>query len=118
MAPTAITTNGNLIKLGMINREERGGDRVDVPSKRVAYFKLRKEATELLNREPARPEPPPLSEAGRRRTAIPSSAVGVTGRDSPEHARASLVSWVKQRLSALVAERLASTTNLFENLLG
>ena len=34
-------------------RNPRTGDRVDVPSKRVAYFKPGKELKELINREPA-----------------------------------------------------------------
>ena len=34
-------------------RNPRTGDRVDVPSKRVAYFKSGKELKELINREPA-----------------------------------------------------------------
>ena len=47
-------------------REPRGrnpktGDRVDVPSKRVPYFKPGKELKELINREPAQASPPPLS---------------------------------------------------------
>ena len=33
-------------------RNPRTGDRVDVPSKRVAYFKPGKELKELINREP------------------------------------------------------------------
>ena len=40
----------------------RTGDRVDVPSKRVAYFKPGKELKELINRDPAQPVPPPSSE--------------------------------------------------------
>ena len=42
-------------------RNPRTGDRVDVPSKRVAYFKPGKELKELINRDPAQPVPPPLS---------------------------------------------------------
>ena len=34
-------------------RDPRTGDRVDVPSKRVPYFKPGKELKELINREPA-----------------------------------------------------------------
>ena len=34
-------------------RNPRTGDRVDVPSKRVAYFKPGKELKEQINREPA-----------------------------------------------------------------
>ena len=40
------------------DRNPRTGDRVDVPSKRVAYFKPGKELKELINREPAQPIPP------------------------------------------------------------
>ncbi len=40
-------------------RNHRSGDRVDVPSKRVAYFKPGKE---LINRDPPQPVTPPLSE--------------------------------------------------------
>ena len=43
-------------------RNPRTGARVDVPSKRVAYFKPGKELKELINRDPAQPVPPPLSE--------------------------------------------------------
>jgi integration host factor subunit beta len=43
-------------------RNPKTGDRVDVPSKRVPYFKPGKELKELINREsePA-PSPPPVS---------------------------------------------------------
>ena len=43
------------------SRNPRTGDRVDVPPRRVAYFKPGKELKELINREPARAVPP-LSE--------------------------------------------------------
>ena len=42
-------------------RNPRTGDRVDVASKRIAYFKPGKELKELL-RDPAQPAAPPLSE--------------------------------------------------------
>ncbi len=42
-------------------RNPRTGDRVEVPSKRVAYFKPGKELKELINRDPAPPITPPLS---------------------------------------------------------
>ena len=42
-------------------RNPRTGDRMDVASKRIAYFKPGKELKELL-RDPAQPAPPPLSE--------------------------------------------------------
>ena len=42
-------------------RNPRTGDRVDVASKRIAYFKPGKELKELL-RDPAQPDPAPLSE--------------------------------------------------------
>ena len=42
-------------------RNPRTGDGVDVPPKRVAYFKPGKELKELINREPAQAVPP-LSE--------------------------------------------------------
>ncbi len=35
---------------------------MDVPSKHVAYFTSGKELKELINRDPALPVPPPLSE--------------------------------------------------------
>ena len=41
-------------------RNPRTGDRVDVPSKRVAYFKPGKELRELINRAPAQPVAPRL----------------------------------------------------------
>ena len=40
-------------------RNPRTGARVDVPSKRVAYFKPGKELQELLNRDPAQQVAPP-----------------------------------------------------------
>ena len=43
-------------------RNPRTGDRVNVPSKHVAYFKPGKELKELINRDPAQPVPSPLSE--------------------------------------------------------
>ena len=43
-------------------RNPRTGDRVDVASKHVAYFKPGKELKELINRDPAQPVPPPSSE--------------------------------------------------------
>ena len=43
-------------------RNPRTGDRVEMPSKRVAYFTPGKELTELLNRNPAQPVPPQASE--------------------------------------------------------
>ena len=42
-------------------RNPRTGDRVDVPPKRVACFKLGKQLKESVNRNPAQPMPP-LSE--------------------------------------------------------
>ena len=41
-------------------RNPRTGDGVDVPSKRVAYFKPGKELRELINRDPAQPVAPRL----------------------------------------------------------
>ena len=43
-------------------RNPRTGERVDVPSKRVACFTPGKELRKLINRDPALPVPPPLSE--------------------------------------------------------
>ena len=43
-------------------RNPRTGDRVNVPSKCVAYFTPGKELRELLNRDPAQPVPAPVSE--------------------------------------------------------
>ena len=43
-------------------RNPRTGDLVDVPSKRVAYFKPGKELRELINRAPAQPVAPRLSD--------------------------------------------------------
>ena len=43
-------------------RNPKNGDRVDVPSKRIPYFKPGKELKDLINREPAQGGPPPLSE--------------------------------------------------------
>ena len=42
-------------------RNPRTGDRVDVASKYVAYFKPGKELKELINRDPAQPVPPSSS---------------------------------------------------------
>ena len=43
-------------------RNPRTGDRVDVPSRRIAYFTPGKELEALINRDAAQPVPPPLSE--------------------------------------------------------
>src|SRR5438477_12131627 len=43
-------------------RNPKTGDKVDVPPKKVPYFKPGKELKELINREPeAPPAPPPVS---------------------------------------------------------
>ncbi|MAW64308.1 MAG: hypothetical protein CL473_10060, partial [Acidobacteria bacterium] len=39
-------------------RNPKTGDRVDVPPKKVPYFKPGKELKELINREPAPVDPP------------------------------------------------------------
>ena len=43
-------------------RNPRTGDRVDVPPRRVPFFKPGKELKELINREPAQAVPPRFSE--------------------------------------------------------
>ena len=43
-------------------RNPRSGERVDVPSKRVAYFKAGKELKASINGESAQAAPPPVSE--------------------------------------------------------
>ena len=43
-------------------RNPKTGDRVDVPSKRVLYFKPGKELKELINREQTQAIPPRLSD--------------------------------------------------------
>ena len=43
-------------------RNPKTGDRVDVPSKRIPYFKPGKELKELINREQTQAIPPPLSD--------------------------------------------------------
>ena len=50
-------------------RNPRTGDRVDVPSKRVAYFTPGKELKELPNRDPAQP-------VGRCSSAVTPNARG------------------------------------------
>lgn len=42
-------------------RNPKTGDRVDVPSKRVAYFKPGKDLKALINRDPAESAPPSSS---------------------------------------------------------
>ena len=42
-------------------RNSKTGDRVDVASKHVAYFTPAKELKELINQNPAKPVPPPLT---------------------------------------------------------
>ena len=49
-------------------RNPRTGDRVDVASKHVAYFKPGKELKELINLDPAHPVPPRLSAERRHRS--------------------------------------------------
>ena len=43
-------------------RNPRTGDRVEVPSKHVAYFTPGRELKALINRDPAQPDLPPMSE--------------------------------------------------------
>ena len=43
-------------------RNPRTGDRVEVPSKHVAYFTPGRELKALINREAAKPDLPPMSE--------------------------------------------------------
>ena len=43
-------------------RNPKTGERVDVPPRRVPYFKAGKELKELINREPSQPIPPLLSD--------------------------------------------------------
>ena len=43
-------------------RNPKTGVQVDVPPRRVPYFKAGKELKELINRVPAQAGPPPLSE--------------------------------------------------------
>ena len=43
-------------------RNPKNGDQVEVPSKRIPYFKPGKELKELISRESAQAGPPPLSE--------------------------------------------------------
>ena len=43
-------------------RNPKTGDRVDVPSRRVPYFKPGKELKKLINHDPSQAVPPPLSE--------------------------------------------------------
>ena len=46
-------------------RNPKTGDKVDVPPKKVPYFKPGKELKELINREPVPPlTPPPSSDTG------------------------------------------------------
>ena len=59
-------------------RNPKTGDRVDVPPKRVPYFKPGKELKELINREPAPvarvPREPALSEPARAALSEPAPA--------------------------------------------
>jgi len=43
-------------------RNPRTGDRVEVPSKHVAYFAPGRELKALINRDPTQPDLPPMSE--------------------------------------------------------
>ena len=70
-------------------RNPKTGDRVNVPSKRLARFKPGKGLKELINREPTQAIPPASSDTGQRRTAVPSAGCGGrawlasnTGQDS------------------------------------
>ena len=60
-------------------RNPKTGDRVDVPSKRVPYFKPGKELKELINREPAQASPPPCPS----RPAL--NALGLRGGGAIDH---------------------------------
>ena len=53
-------------------RNPRTGDRVDVPSKRVAYFKPGKELKGLINREPAQASSAACSSPASRTDALSS----------------------------------------------
>ena len=61
-------------------RNPKTGDRVDVPPKRVPYFKPGKELKELINRGPApsagAPRDPALSEAAPAAVAEPGGGAG------------------------------------------
>ena len=49
-------------RLSRRGRNPKNGDRIDVPSKRIPYFKPAKELKELINREQTQALPPPLSD--------------------------------------------------------
>ena len=61
-------------------RNPKTGDRVDVPPKRIPYFKPGKELRELINREPVPgagvPRDPALSETARAAMAEPGGGAG------------------------------------------
>ena len=67
-------------------RNPRTGDRVDVPSKRVAYFKPGKELRELINRAPAQPVAPRLPDQlpSNRSPPPPASGARRTARGDPD----------------------------------
>jgi integration host factor subunit beta len=53
-------------------RNPKTGDKVDVPPKKVPYFKPGKELKELINKEPAAPAPPASGQA-----SVPPDAMAV-----------------------------------------
>ena len=53
-------------------RNPKTGDKVDVPPKKVPYFKPGKELKELINREPDGSSPAPAAATGTSRTVPPS----------------------------------------------
>ena len=57
-------------------RNPKTGDRVDVPSKRVPYFKPGKELKELINREPETPSP--IQSSGSSGVPDPVPDTGIT----------------------------------------
>ncbi len=62
------------------SRNPRTGDRVDVPSKCVAYFKPGKELGELINRAPAQPVAPRLPDQLPSNRSPPNPPAGLVGQ--------------------------------------
>ena len=66
-------------------RNPRTGDRVDVPSKQVAYFKPGKELKALLGRDLAQPDSPPRP--GQPASNVAPASVSGVHRRLPANAR-------------------------------
>ena len=72
-------------------RNPKTGDKVDVPPKKVPYFKPGKELKELINRDPEAPPPPAEAAPSSEPPAAPPVRHGHRARRRPARSRAAAV---------------------------